>query len=49
MIARMMATSGKVTHHGEPLHPKDRRKRAGKFAGCLAAPKMVTQPDASCF
>ena len=44
MIARMMATSGQVTHHGEPLHPKDRRKRAGKFAAVLQHPKWSLNP-----
>ena len=44
MIARMVATSGQVTHHGEALHPKDRRKRAGKFAAVLQHPKWSLNP-----
>lgn len=44
MIARMLATAGQVTHNGQPLHPKDRRKRAGKFAAVLQHPKWSLNP-----
>lgn len=44
MIARMLATSGLVQYHGQPLHPKDRRKRAGKFAAVLQHPKWSLNP-----
>lgn len=44
MIARMLASAGSMLYHGAPLDPRDRRKRAGKFAAVLQHPKWSLNP-----